>query len=226
MKTLLNLYTEELREKPIPYGFPWLLTALALVSLGMLAYGVFTEYRLTAMSAEHQALQERQQALKDSIAALEAKLASKEVFERIEQETAALTQDIQARERMLSELNGLLERSGEGFSHTLRGLAAASGQGVWLTDIHLVSGSAQQRLAEVRLIGRLHQGQHLPAYLDALARSEALRGLRFDSVQVQRGEQPSQAARTPAQQEAVATAETLTFMLSTRPDDSLQTRQR
>jgi Tfp pilus assembly protein PilN len=218
MKNLLNLYTEELREKPIPYGFPWLVAALVSVALLMLAYGAYTHQKLAAMAEENRILQGRQQALNESIAALEAKIATEEQRAAIEREIGALHHEIQGRERVLAELVGQIERPTEGFSPILRGLASASGHGVWLQNIHLVASATAQPLAEVRLIGRMHQGDRLPHYLDALAQAEPLRGLRFNSLQAFRAE----GRRATNGSNAQAGDETITFMLSTRVDDQLQ----
>lgn len=218
MKNLLNLYTDELRDKPIPYGFPWLVGAVAAMALLLLAQGGYTQHRLAGMDADHRALQERQQGLKASIAALEAKIATQDQLDAIERESATLHQDIQGRERVLAELKAQIERPAEGFSRSLHGLASASGQGVWLTDIHLTTAGSGEPLAEVRLTGRLHQGERLPHYLDALARAEALRGLRFNSMQALRADP----ATGPGTQNTPAKDDAIIFMLSTRADDLLQ----
>lgn len=218
MKNLLNLYTDELRERPIPYGFSWLVGAVASMALLMLAQGAYTQHRLAGMDADNRALQERQQLLNTSIATLEAKIATQDQLDMIERESAALHQDIQGRERVLAELMALVERSAEGFSRSLHGLASASGQGVWLTDIHLAAAGSGQPLAEVRLTGRMHQGDRLPHYIDALARAEALRGLRFNSMQALRADP----ATGPDAQRAPAKDNAIIFMISTRADDLLQ----
>lgn len=217
MKNLLNLYTDELREKPIPYGFPWLVGAVASMIVLLLGQGAYTQHRLNGVDAENRNLQARQQALQVSISALEARIASQDQMEAIERESASLHQDIQGRERVLSELMSLVERPAEGFSRSLHGLASASGQGIWLTDIHLATSGTGRALSEVRLTGRMHRGDQLPRYIDALACAEALRGLRFNSMQALRADP----ATAPDAQRASAKDDAITFMISTRADDLL-----
>lgn len=215
MKNLLNLYTEELRERPVPYGFPWLVSAL-VVTLGlMMIYGLWTEQRLAGLSTEQHQLSARQEALQSSIAALEGQLVNKDRLEAMEREMAHLREANAQREILLAELQWQVKHPTEGFSRQLRGLAAAHGQGVWLTRIQLTNVAGGQDASppstEVRLFGRMHQGQQLPRYMDALAEVEAFRGLHFNSMQVLRLEGDDK---------------TIAFLISTRADDQLEAGKR
>lgn len=192
MKNLLNLYTEELRERPIPYGFSVLISAfLAAIAL-VLVLGAWTEQRLTGMEDEQRHLVEEQQALNQSIAALEAQRPKKEHIEAIERENARLTEAIAQRERLLKMLGGYVVQPSLGFSSALRGLSAAHRQGMWLTHIHLArpimaledKGKASVPI-EVVLRGRMYKGQQLAGYLDALAATEVFGGLHFNTMQAQ-----------------------------------------
>ena len=214
MKNLLNLYTEELRERPVPYGFNLLLGAALAVAVLMLLLGLATQHRLGGLDTEHQAQQVRQQALNSSIAALESQQAKQDQLESMRREMALLQQDIQGRERALIELKGYIQRPAEGFSRVLHGLAEASGHGVWLTHIHLAAAPAEPGLADVRLIGKMRQAEQLPHYLDALAATEALSGQGFNSMQARRPE-----ASAGGGQVAVVEDDVITFMISSRADD-------
>lgn len=192
MKNLLNLYTEELRERPVPYGFPFLIGAFLATIAVTLGLGLWTEHKLSAMEAEQQRLAEQQQALNGSIASLEAQRPKQERIEAMERENARLTQAIAQRERLLAVLGGYVGQPVIGFSTALRGLAAAHGQGVWLTHIHLarpMSGWGEKARVdasiEVALSGRMHKGQQLASYLDALAATEVFGELHFNSMQAQ-----------------------------------------
>ncbi|MEW5972918.1 MAG: hypothetical protein AB1713_04065 [Pseudomonadota bacterium] len=211
MKNLLNLYTDELRERPLPYGLPWLVAAVLATAGLMLGYGLWTQQRLAGMEEEQQRLQVRQQALNGSIAALEGQLVKQDRLEAMEQEMARLQQANAQRELLLAELQWQMKHPTEGFSRQLRGLAAAHGHGVWLTGIQLTPLSVKQEgrspSMEVRLFGRMHQGQQLPRYMDALAETEAFRGLRFKSIQ---------ALRPDGEDDTIA------FLISTRVDDPLE----
>ena len=213
MKNLLNLYTEELRERPIPYGFNLLLGAALAVVVLMLLLGLATQHRLSGLDVEHRSQQARQQALNSTIAALEAQQAKQDQLESMRHEMALLQQDIHGRERALIELKGYIQQPAEGFSRVLHGLAEASGHGVWLTHIHLATASAEPGLADVRLIGKMRQAEQLPQYLDALAATEALAGQGFNSMQARRPEAGSSGGQ------AAAEGDVITFMISSRADD-------
>ncbi|MGC8854355.1 MAG: hypothetical protein ACP5OY_05515 [Halothiobacillaceae bacterium] len=219
MKLLLNLYTDELRERPIPYGFSWLVMALLGTAALMLAYGEWTQQRLLALEGEHRQLQERQQSLDASIKALEAQVTKPEQ-QSLELELAQLHRATAQREALLAELEGQIKQPSKGFSQQLRGLSMAHGQGVWLTRIELTSipgpadfkpHDAPSPSMEVRLSGRMHQGEQLPRYMDALAATEAFRGLRFNSMQAMRIEDDDT---------------TLAFLLSTRANDQPENEKR
>ncbi|MDM7322533.1 MAG: hypothetical protein P3W87_004450 [Gammaproteobacteria bacterium] len=215
MKNLLNLYTDELRERPVPYGFPWLLAALLATSALMLGYGLWTQQRLAGMEEEQQQLNERQQALNSSIVALEGQLVKDDQLQVLERDIARLQQANTQRETLLMKLQQQIQQPVKGFSPQLRGLSAAHGQGVWLTHIQLTflpekQGDPSSLPMNVRLSGRMHQGQQLPRYMDALAEVEAFRGLRFNSMQVLR--------RTSEDK-------TIAFLISTRMDDQLDSEE-
>ncbi|MEW6765920.1 MAG: hypothetical protein AB1344_09065 [Pseudomonadota bacterium] len=210
MKSLLNLYTEELRERPVPYGFYTLLGAMLLTLVVMVVLGLLDQHRLSKLEQQHQFLQSREMMLNQSVKALEAQMTGEEQLAAMEREAARLLQEIDARERGLAELKGMIEQRSAGFSPMLHGLAEASGQGVWLTRIQLDKVGAPTSEPAVRLDGRLREGERLPAYLDALARSDALRGLNFNSMQVQRPE------GSQADHDAIR------FLLSTRMGDALE----
>lgn len=224
MKNLLNLYTEELRDKPLPYGFSWLAGSIAAVTVLLVVQAVYIHSRLAVLEAEHQTLDERKHFLNSSIKFLEEKIATEDQRQRFEQEMASLLADIHGRERVLAEMNALLDHPMKGFSSYLQALAAASGHGVWLTNIHLQSASTGQDLDDIRLIGRMHQGDKLPRYIDALSRTEALQGLRFNSVHALRVAPESGGnvgSHNPMAQGRIVLDEPIIFLLSTRPNDAL-----
>ncbi len=220
MKTQIDLYTEELRERPIPYNFSMLLAVLLVTALLMLGYGLWNEQRLTALERQAKGLEAQQKALQTTITALEAELAKQDKRQALEQELARLRQANAQRERLLDVLEGHMQRPRQGFSPILRALSAAHGQGVWLTRIQLAFVTQGEGLAtagddvpplEVRLIGRMQRGEELPRYMDALARTQAFQGLRFRSMQAMRLEEEG---------------ELIAFLISTRADDQLDREER
>ncbi|MEW6445653.1 MAG: hypothetical protein ACOZAQ_00580 [Pseudomonadota bacterium] len=209
MKNLLNLYVEELRERPVSYGFPMLLGAMLAVALSMLALGALTQQRVQTLTQQQQSQQARVQVLMQSLAALESQMAGQEQRQALERDMARVARDIAARERALVELKGMVDQPSPGFSGILRGLSYASGHGVWLTRIHLDKDDPRAVLPEMRLEGQLQHGERLPIYIDALARADALRGLNFNSMQAQRA---GEGANSPS----------IRFVLGTRSDDALE----
>ncbi|MFZ5466920.1 MAG: hypothetical protein ACOZAI_06620 [Pseudomonadota bacterium] len=238
MKYLLNLYTDELRERPLPYGLPLLVATLLATAGLLLGYGLWTQHRLNGMEENQRQLQAKQETLKVSIASLEGQLVKQDQLDAVERGLARLRQGNAQREMLLAEMQGQVEHPFGGFSRPLHGLAAAHGQGVWLTRIQLTAELArrdlegrtpqglrpgmaegserrdQQRRQDerplsmgVRLSGRMHQGQQLPRYMDALAEADAFRGLRFNSMQ---------ALRLDGDDKTIA------FLISTRADDPLE----
>jgi len=211
LKNLINLYTDELRERPVPYGFRWLVAALLVTAGLLLVYGLWTQQRLDKMLDEQQRLQARQQTLNASIAALEGQIVKKDRLEAMERELARLRLANTQREMLITELQGRVQQPAQGFARSLRGLASAHAHGVWLTHIQLIYAlekDGKTPSMDIRLTGRMQQGQQLPRYMDALAEVDVFQGLRFNSMQAARLDENGR---------------TIAFLISTRPNDQLET---
>lgn len=214
MKKFINLYTDDLREKPVPYGFSMLVTVLLISIASMLAYGFWNQQQLAKKEKDLRQIQAREQALQETVTSLEGQLVKKDQIEAMEQALNLLRQGNAQRERLLIELRGKMNDPFRGFSPSLHALSSAYGQGVWLTRIQLIHPSITQALGqketatplEVRLSGRMHQGKYLPRYMDALAMTEGFSGLHFNSIHLLRSEDEK----------------IITFLISTRAEDVME----
>lgn len=112
----------------------------------------------------------------------------------------------------------LSKRNAAGFSPLLKGLGSASRNDAWLTHIHLLGPRADAVPERVQLYGSLLDAKAFASYLDALAQTDAFRGVQFASVIVGNPADTAQAAQgaQAAPAAADAPAQALTFELDTQ----------
>lgn len=216
MKLLLNLY-DEIRPRHVRYNLTQLAMLVAALLLGLAAWGIYASWTVARLAAERVALESEQQALVPQIETLQAELASDDRVAIARTRVSRLTLELQGRERMQALIADLSAQNVAGFSPLLKGLGSASRDDAWLTHIRVLGPRVNATPERVQLRGSLLNSSAFASYLDALAHTEAFRGVQFATVIVGNPADAAPAAQAadPAADPATPT-QALTFELDTQ----------
>ncbi|MDQ7990769.1 MAG: PilN domain-containing protein [Candidatus Dactylopiibacterium sp.] len=178
MRPQINLFNPALLPPRPFFQFRTMLLALALIALALVAIGAFVQSataRYLEVAAQSNArVTAREAQLRATQASLRLPVSDPKV-------TLELAQTLAALQRLQRVESSLLqpESAGRGAHASLRALAAASGDGVWLQRIVL-------RGPALALQGYAQEAVLVPAYISRLQAQPAFRGLSFGGFELGR----------------------------------------
>lgn len=140
---------------------------------------------LAAVALTLHALYEERKVAATRVAAAQIDAQTERLQRLLQQQAPAPSTDLAALERDVASLEAVAARlaggplGADGFAGTLRVLAQARTDGVWLTAIKLDRSSGS-----VTLEGRALQADRVPALIDALGQQPTLAGTRFSAMEM------------------------------------------
>jgi hypothetical protein len=188
MSQEINLY------QPVAKGVRGALSArsasisLALVAAALAALWGFAFWQTGRLQVAAQVVRNQQQAQAAMAAARGPELAALS-DEDLAALLTRLANDLGARSRALSLLNGESQRRASGFSARLRAFGARHIDGIWLD--HLTFGA---EVESVTVSGSTLSPDSVPRYLRSLAQDPALKGGQIDEFVIERPKDTKAAA--------------------------------
>lgn len=167
----INLYVVRRAPRRGLFSRPGLLLMVAIAASAGTTWHLLEARRIDAMRAELKRLDTDRDRLQRQLA-------------QVPSAGAALASEIEAEERAVAALEGIVRRLGhgplartQGFTEPLRALARAAADGVWLAGVQLDNTSGA-----LTLDGRAVDAARVPAYLAALRADRAFAGTAFAAI--------------------------------------------
>ena len=184
MKQQINLYQSELRPRSEPFSvvsIAWLF----LVFLGALA--VFYAYgtmRLNRVETAMYSIDDELQQLRGQLEVLVRQFPEKSESKLLTTEIARLNRELDRRRAISRALEKHSLENSRGFSDLLESLARQHVQGTWLTHVSIADGGESFSFA-----GHTWSSELVPAYIRQLSEEKPFKGLAFNVLEMQRGEE-------------------------------------
>lgn len=176
----IDLYRDDLRPRQSSGEFRRHLVLIAVVLAVMLLWGSIAQWRDFTSAADLSRLSDEQARIQSEMSTATARLAER-------QPDPALTLALMEAQRALDGRRWLTEQLASAgdeavvFSAVLAGLGRQRPEPLWLTRIHIAGAGASLGLS-----GRTLEAEAVPAYLQALATEDALKGREFSHFRIAR----------------------------------------
>lgn len=132
------------------------------------------------------AIQQKHESLKQSVTALQDKLAQRQPDAALQAELAQVDAELQRKQKVLTQIEGRHFGNNEGFAQVFVGLARQRLDGLWLTGLHIRRGGQSLDLHGAALDPAL-----LPRYLQRLRQEPGLKGMAFERFLMHRPDEHS-----------------------------------
>jgi hypothetical protein len=182
MHQQINLYQPIFRKQRLLFSAVAMAQAAGLVAAALLAFYGYGTYKVGRLEAEALRLEGLEQTYTAQLGGIDPSVAAG-ARASVEQEIAALNATLADQQRLIDVLRDQPLGGSEGFSGYLAALARQHRSELWLTRIAVNGGTRALELA-----GRSVRAEAVPEYLRRLGAESALRGQRFDRLEIARDE--------------------------------------
>lgn len=189
MSQQINLYNPLFCKQKKYFSAVTMLEALGLILVGSLLFYGYAGYRAAALEKRAGEIVRANQATQAQLAQLTAEFGARKPSQLLAAEITRTGQQMNARRRMIEQLNSGVLGNTRGFSEYLRALARQRLDGLWITGFH-VSGTG----ADMTINGRALQPELVPVFIHQLRKETMLAGQTFTMLEI----------RAPQAQVAVA----------------------
>ncbi|MDX1635740.1 MAG: PilN domain-containing protein [Marinobacter sp.] len=177
----VNLYTDDLKPRREPVRAATLLwSSVAVLALVVVA-AVIARLDAAGAGDRLQALNAQVSELEQEAQRLTAKVEAQQPDPALEATVAELNQAINQRQRLLAEVERLVDYEDAGFSPYMAALARRVPEQLWLTGFQVDLLNNQLSLA-----GRTRVGGQVPLYLEQLGQEPVFSGRRFEQLSLKR----------------------------------------
>jgi hypothetical protein len=207
MSQQINLFSPSLRPPRLLLTAPRLALMLGVLAVAMLGYQSYLAYQAQQDEIVLQQASAHQKEVQDQMLKL-GKTSVQERSQALEQSIAQAESELKLRQALLERLKGGGLGNTKGFSAYMTALARQRTEGVWITGLAVAAGGG-----EFTIQGGVSRPEILPAYIRRLSREDVLRGKQIGDLRMQRKE-----VMIREQQPAAATGSGDAVTASTDPE--------
>jgi len=182
MRQQINLYREELIDRPEPFQSRQSLLLLLIAFCCLVLLGIFSYWQTSSVQAQVTLLKQQQQQLETHISDLEKKYPAPQKSASLEKKIIQRERELQGQRRAIDYFLKQ-DRQGRNMEilSSLEGLARYPLTGVWLRRVSLL-----QRGGEVKLAGSSLSPEKIPEYLQLLGEKNIFGGQVFARLKLNR----------------------------------------
>ena len=186
MMQQINLYQEQLRpqKKPFSAASMTISSCIFVVLLAMIYF--YSAYQLSSVETRIQAIDNDLANLRGQVETLVTQFPEKQESKLITSEIARLSRELDKRQAIGRALEKHAIDNKRGFSDLLESLARQHIQGTWLTHVAINDGGES-----LSFEGLTYSSELVPAYIRQLSDEATFKGLVFNVLEMQRGEEGS-----------------------------------
>ena len=181
MRQQINLFQNELIDKPEPFQSRQVGMILAAVVIFLGLVGIYSYWQANSMQLEVVDLRQQQQLVSARVVTLEKQYPKREPSVLLQEKIKRLEQELQGQRKALDYFSKQDQKSNETMLASLEGLARYPQQGIWLRQISLLRSGQQ-----VRLKGSALKPEQVPEYLHLLGEKNIFGGQVFARLKLSR----------------------------------------
>jgi hypothetical protein len=182
MSQQINLFSPSLRPPRLLLTAPRLALMLSLLAVAMLGYQSYLAYQAQQDEIVLQQASAHQKEVQDQMLKL-GRTSVQERSQALEQSIAQAESELKLRQALLERLKGGGLGNTRGFSDYMTALARQRTEGVWITGLAVTAGGG-----EFTIQGGVSRPEILPAYIRRLSREDVLRGKQIGDLRMLRKE--------------------------------------
>ena len=186
MSQQINLYDPALKKKTDWLSLGNVVVAALLLAIGVGAAGYAARVDLPTLKGQVEAMENQLKAMRDQIALLGQKVATRKSDPVLERELESTRQQAATQAEVASLLRQRLGPEPVSYAEYLRGFARQSVSGLWLTGFSYDMASGGMEIS-----GRTVDPALLPQYIQRLSREQVFQGRAFASLNLAVGEENS-----------------------------------
>jgi len=181
MRQQINLYREELIDRPEPFQSRQSFLLLLIITGCLALLGVFSYWQTSSAQKQVLELRQQQQLLVTRVSDLEQKYPIPQKNALLEKKIVQQERELQGQRRAIGYFSQQGQRKNLELLSSLEGLARYPLKGVWLRRVSLLQGGEK-----VRLTGSTLSPEKVPEYLQLLGEKNIFGGQVFARLKLNR----------------------------------------
>ncbi len=181
MRQQINLYQDELIDKPEPFQSRQVCLILGAVVICLVLVGIYSFWQTKSLQVRVADLRQQQQQLSERVVILEKQYPKREPSILLQEKIKKIEQELQGQRKALDYFSKQEQGTNRVILASLEGLAKNPLPGVWLRRIRLL-----HRGQDVQLAGSALKAEQIPEYLHLLGEKNIFGGRVFARLKLNR----------------------------------------
>ncbi len=181
MRQQINLYQDELIDKPEPFQSRQVCLILGAVVICLVLVGIYSFWQTKSLQVRVADLRQQQQQLSERVVILEKQYPKREPSILLQEKIKKIEQELQGQRKALDYFSKQEQGTNRVILASLEGLARNPLPGVWLRKIRLL-----HRGQDVQLAGSALKAEQIPEYLHLLGEKNIFGGRVFARLKLNR----------------------------------------
>lgn len=177
----INLYQPIFRKQEKVFSAKTMAQAAGLLLAGLVLFYGYVSWETSVLGEQAEQMQVQREDRVQRLARLAQAFPERVRSLELEREVAALQDEVQRKEQLLSRLSETSAGNRAGFVSHLEGLARRRPDGLWLTRVNIIDGGTGMRLD-----GAAYRPERVPQYLQKLTAEPAFHGIEFSHFRLAR----------------------------------------